>query len=306
MRSKTSLILMSLFIVTFVFGSVAMAFQDLPEGEDRDKIMSLKDLNVIKGIQDEMFAPDESLTYAQALQLIVRAFDLNIDDTSLSANELYSRVADDAWYAQAFIIAFHYGIELPEDVDPTANISREEFAHLLWSGMNTNADFIMIMIYIVVGDENDVSENYMNSVQALLISEIMSLDSDNEFHPLQEVTRYDAAIYLHDAMVYTHEYGLDVNELHPPVDEEVTVNVSEVNEGIQEVTISWGEKPTSGYGIAIDYIDFDHVHQIANVHYTLHYPDEDRMYLQVITYPTASTYVSSLYDVDAHQSWAKK
>ncbi|MNJ01107.1 hypothetical protein D3C73_1606330 [compost metagenome] len=37
--------------------------------------------------------------------------------------------------------------------------------------------------------------------------------------------------------------------------------------------------------------------QTAEIHYRLHYPEEGKAYLQVITTPTASTYISSVYKV---------
>src|SRR5690606_34202651 len=76
---------------------------------------------------------------------------------------------------------------------------------------------------------------------------------------------------------------------------EVAYSVTAINEDINRVNISWGEQPNSGYGLSIDKIEFEGT--IATVHYTRHYPDPDMMYLQVITYPKASTYVDSKYEI---------
>src|SRR5690554_356738 len=173
MNKKMNVMVVGLLILALIFGNVAMAFQDIPEGIERDKIMQLKEDDIVQGIDDDLFAPQAHLTYAQTVQLIVTGFDLNIDHMRFIklplASDHYENVADDAWYAQAFINAHYNGIEIVKDVDPTRNITREEYAHLLFSAMRSKSDFVFIEIWLTMDDEDEVSTEYMNSIQKMLI-----------------------------------------------------------------------------------------------------------------------------------------
>lgn len=74
------------------------------------------------------------------------------------------------------------------------------------------------------------------------------------------------------------------------VKEDVTYTVERIHDEVAKVTLSRGEKPNSGYGIEIAAIVFPG-DGTAVIHYRLRNPDPDRMYLQVITHPTATAFV---------------
>ncbi|NBI28260.1 protease complex subunit PrcB family protein [Chengkuizengella marina] len=83
--------------------------------------------------------------------------------------------------------------------------------------------------------------------------------------------------------------NVEVNSTTP--DEKVTFKVETVNEEVDKVTLSWGEKPNTGYSIEITSVDF--VNNEAVIHYQLHYPSEGMFYAPVITEPKAETYIST-------------
>jgi hypothetical protein len=311
MKKKFSFVVVIVMILTLVFSSAAFAFQDLPGGSISEKIMNLKERDIIKGFHESRFAPDQELTASQAVQLIVRGFDLNIDHIRFirepKASDYFENAADDAWYAPAFIIAQHNGLELPKDINPNKKITREEYAHYLFQVMETKADFMMIKIWIEIADEENINKEYMNSIQSMLILEIMSLNEDQLFQPQTSLKRSEAAVLLHDALAFIEKYSVEPGDsepvpnepvpAEPVVDEDVSMTIEEISEDINKIVIDWGEKPNSGYRITIDSIEFNHETAKAVIHYTLHEPLPDQMYLQVITYPKAETYISSQYEV---------
>ncbi len=134
----------------------------------------------------------------------------------------------------------------------------------------------------------------MNSIQMMLNGEMVKLDEDRKFRPQEEMTRKEAVVMLAKAIQFRNIH----NPILPIDSDEVTYTVAAVNDEIRKVTISWGEKPNPGYGIAITGIEFDQANQIATVMYQRHYPHPDRMYPQVIVTPTATTYVASEYTVE--------
>lgn len=60
------------------------------------------------------------------------------------------------------------------------------------------------------------------------------------------------------------------------------------------MTVSWGEQPNTGYSLGITRVVFRE-DMSAEIHYQPGYPQEDEMFAQVITTPSAVTYVSSAY-----------
>src|SRR5690606_37782200 len=121
-------------------------------------------------------------------------------------------------------------------------------------------------------------------------------------HPHKEVYRAYGLNVIKAALSYvkSHQQTPEAPDKpeKPEGDTEVTVSVSKVTDEVNKVTLAWGSKPNPGYRITIERIDFQD-DGIAKIYYSLHYPDPDKMYIQVITEPTAETYVSSQYNAQA-------
>lgn len=243
------------------------------------------------------------LTIAQSVVLIVEKLDLNIDHLRFikepKASDYFTKVDDDAAYAKHFIIAQHNGLSLDPDVDPESRITRELFAHLLFEAIMTKGEFAFINIYILIHDEDQITPEYMNSIQKLLISDIIKLDGNGNFKPKDSISLGQAYFLLHGATKFLKD-AVPIDDL-PQDDGEVTLTVSPVHDEVNKVTLSWGEKPNPGYRITIDRIEFT-ADQNAVIHYTLHYPDPDKSYIQIITEAQASTYVSSEYKPTLNKS----
>ncbi|MFS0553773.1 S-layer homology domain-containing protein [Brevibacillus sp. 179-C9.3 HS] len=204
-----SLSVIALLTISFAQPSLAATtpFTDLTHTGAKDKILALQQQGVIKGVDDSKFAPDEKMTAAQGIQLIVNAFDLNLAAIKFikapQATDYYSKADNDAWYAESLIIAAVHGFELPADLDPNAEWTKEQFIHQLMKVMESKGNLPMIKIAPVeIQDQNELTASYQGSVQRALARGILSLDKDKKLHPQKAITREEAAEMIYNALAY--------------------------------------------------------------------------------------------------------
>lgn len=300
MKKIAALSLSILLGSSLTFGS-AYAFTDLEEGQ-ATAVLALKDRGIVSGFDNEHFVPKGKISYAQSVQMIVKGLDLNMDNLRFIkqplASDSYSNIPNDAWYADAFIIAHYSNLDIPKDVNPNTTITREQFGNLLVKALETKGQFPLVKMYIEIKDEDQLTLDYQGTIQRLLLYKITALDGNGKFNPKSELTRGEAASWLYNAIRV-----LEAHVQKPQV-EEVTVSVEKVNDDVNKVTLSRGIKPNAGYGISIDSIQFQSGGQ-AIVKYSLQEPQPDMMYAQVMTEAKAVTYVSSNYEVKAEVSGLK-
>lgn len=293
MKKKPLFMIAIIAILAFSLGQTVLAFSDVSKDPNADKINALKEQGVLSGYADGAFKPGESLNYASAVAMIVKGLDLNIDHVRFIrmplASDNHPNLKDDAWYSQAFVIADFYDLEIPKDVKVTDKITKEQFAHHLFKAMMTKGDFAFIEIFMEVNDKDEVGSEYMNSIQKLLISDIVTLDKELNFYPKQEITRGVAAAWLHDGMKFVKEVPpIEPEPELPSFDMELSVDA--VNEDVNKVTVT-AQMPHPGYGLKISSISFEG--DKAVIHMEVLLPDPDMMYPQVITEAKVSTYVDA-------------
>lgn len=294
MKKVAALGLSILLGSTLTFGS-AYAFSDLEDGQST-AILALKDRGIVSGLDNEHFVPKGKISYAQSVQMIVKGLNLNLDTLRFIkqplATDSYTNIPNDAWYADAFIIAHYHNLDIPRDVNPNATITREQFANMLVKALETKGQFPLVKMYIPIKDEDKLTTDYQGTIQRLLLYKITALDKEGNFNPKSELTRGEAANWLYNA--------IQVLEAHmqKPEVTDVTVTIEKVNADVNKVTLSRGVKPSGGYGISIDSIQFSEDGQ-ATVKYSLQDPKPDMMYTQALTEPKASTFVASNYNVKA-------
>jgi hypothetical protein len=290
-----------LLLIMLTFSSSVFAFEDLNKGPETDKIMALKNQGIINGKNATTFAPGEKLTYAQGVHLIVKSLDLNIDTLRFikepKASDYYKNVPDNAWYADSFIIAYHNGMTLDAEVDPTETMTREQFTHHSFQALETTGEYAFIQIFKLIKDEADINPDYMNSIQKMLILGAVETNEASKFQPTKKITRKEAALALYEVREFMKDQKQVQQPTAPELLEEIPMEVEKVNEDIQKVTLSWGEKPNSGYRMTIERITFNEETAEALIQYKLHMPSNEPhiSYAQVLTYPKAVTYISSAY-----------
>ncbi|WP_168120724.1 S-layer homology domain-containing protein [Paenibacillus sp. HB172176] len=296
MKKKKPFILATLTaILLFALGQTVFAFSDTTGNSNEAKINALKDKGIVSGYGGDTFKPHDSLTYAEGITMLVKAFDLNIDNIRFIkqplASDTFPNLADDAWYSDSFIIAPLNGIDIPKDIKATDPMPREQFAHNLFQAMMQQGDYPFIEIYALINDEDEITPGYMNSIQKLLISKIVSLDKDDNFNPKDAVTRAEAAGWLYDGMKFVDEH--DPIEPAPELPAIApTLQVESVNDDVNKVTIT-ASMPNPGYGLRVASIVFEDEQAVINVEPVL--PDPDKMYPMVITDVKIVTYVDSAF-----------
>lgn len=198
-------------VLTLAIGGQSFAasgsFSDLAGTAAKDKIIALQQKGIVQGVSDSKFQPDAHVTAAQGIQLFVNALDLNIDLLRFvkepKATDYFANAHNDAWYADALIIAANNDIGLPADLDPADNWTREEFTRQLILAIEKHSNLPMIKIAPVdIADNSEFTAGYDGSIQRALVLGITSLDSEGKFHPAQDVTRAEAAEMIYNALEY--------------------------------------------------------------------------------------------------------
>ncbi|HYE69108.1 MAG TPA: S-layer homology domain-containing protein [Anaerovoracaceae bacterium] len=206
LMKATIIALIMLTLVGQCFAGVN-PFTDTNDTVGKDKILSLQEQGIIKGYGNGIFAPNAPLTAAQGIQLLVNAFDLNIDNIRFikapKASDYFKNADDDAWYANAFIIITFSGLELPSDLDPDAKWTREEFTSHLVKIMETKGNLPMInLVPVGITDDDQLNVLYSGVIQRALVYKLVQLDTNGSFRPKESITRSDAAVQVYNALEY--------------------------------------------------------------------------------------------------------
>lgn len=295
MKTKRFFLLMMALMLTLVFTQSASAFTDVTGHSQASKINELQKKGILSGNGKDKFIPNRSLTYAEGISLLVKAFDININHIRFvkmpEATDSFPNLDNDAWYADAFIKAFYNGLDIPKDVKANDLMTREQFAHHLFKAVIKQGDFAFIELYMMFEDHDKVSEPYRDSVQKVLISKWMTLDKDF-FNPSEAITRGDAAGAVYDALAFVEK-----NKALQPVSplDNVRLEETAINDEVNKITIH-ATVPHPGYGMKINSISFEGKTAFILVEPVM--PDPDRVYPQVITDISVDTFISSAYKAE--------
>lgn len=305
MRKKWSLALGLMMAIVLVISPMALAFSDISGDPAENKIHELRQQGIVNGVSETEFSPQGELNYAQAVHLISKATGLSAENfdliPELAVSDYYANVPDHAWFSSSFMAAALHELPVPKDANPSLGITREQFAHLLFHALIKTGDYAFTEQFIMIEDEAQVAQEYMDSIQKLLVSHIATLNSDNHFRPKDVITRSEAAGWIYE----TIQFIAQMKEQQPEAPQgDVNLITEEEAEGVTKATLVWPEAPHPGYGLAIHKIEFDHETMEAVIVYRKTLPDPDRMYPQVITEVSVVTYVDSRYTVTIQESQA--
>jgi hypothetical protein len=299
-KKITSVVSATILLCTVSAGSV-FAFTDLNAAE-KEPIMLLKDKGIVTGVDSEHFAPRSPISYAQSISLIVKALDLNLSAISFvkqpQASDYFTNVPNDAWYAEAFVNAKANGLDIAKDVDPNATITREQYANLLVTALETKGTFPMVKMAVIFDDNDQFDPKYQGTFQRLYLYRLASMEDSRMAYPKREMTRGEAAVWVSNTVKFLESRLSSAEpQVQPPRQSEAAVTVEQVNADLNKVTLTQS-LPHPGYGFAITGIRFQD-DGTAVILYKISEPKPGMMYPQVITEGKAVTYVSSKYKVIA-------
>ena len=149
--TKKRMLSMMLAVMTLTGTSFAgTGFKDISNVVEAPSIIKLQERGIIKGTSSTTFSPNHVLKSVEGIHMINAAFDLNLDLIRFIkepfASDYFTNVDDKAWYAYGLIVATVNGVELPADLNPKANWTREEFLYRLVSTLEVKLELPMIKI----------------------------------------------------------------------------------------------------------------------------------------------------------------
>lgn len=143
MKKKPFILIAIMAFMLFTLGQPVMASSNTATQSNTDHIKSLQERGIVSGKGIGEFKPNGKLTYASAVTMLVKGFDLNINNIRFikapKATDNFPNLKDNAWYSQAFVIAYHNGLEIPSDVKANDYITKEQFAHHLFQAIAKKA-----------------------------------------------------------------------------------------------------------------------------------------------------------------------
>ncbi|OMD60949.1 S-layer homology domain-containing protein [Paenibacillus odorifer] len=216
MKKSTLAAITTVAIFSFSLGGQMFAagntFKDIDNINGKEKIISLKNQGLIKGVSESQFFPGSKVTTAQGIQFISGGLQLSLAAIDFNkapvASGLFTKVKDKAWYAEAFINAYYNQVKLPKDIDPSLIMTKEQFTNYLVQAIEGVGNLPMINIVPVdIADEASLTPAYQGSIQRSLKYKINTLDANGKFNPKSELTRAEAAIMLYNALEFLKTGG---------------------------------------------------------------------------------------------------
>lgn len=207
-KNVISIIVILILIFTLSIQVFAgFSFVDIEEVNEKDQIISLYERGIVKGTGQNKFSPEGFVTVAEGVQLIVNTFELNIDNIKFikqpKATDYFINADDNAWYANALIIASINELEILKDLYPDNYWTKEEFTYYLVTAMEQYNDLPKINIISKdIADEDSIKIEYSGAIQRSLVYGITSLDTDEKFNAKEKITRAQAAEQVYNALEY--------------------------------------------------------------------------------------------------------
>lgn len=214
MMTKKRILGAMLAVMTLTSTSFAgTGFNDIANVKEAQSILTLQERGIINGTSSDTFSPDRILSSVEGIHMINAAFDLNLDLVRFIKEPLatdYFKNADDkAWYAYGLIVATVNGVELPADLDPKADWTKEEFLYRLVSTLEVKNELPMIkLVPVEIKDADSITPEYSGLLQRALHYGIVELDKDGKLDPEKALTRAEAA----EILLHTIEYAESLNK----------------------------------------------------------------------------------------------
>lgn len=165
-------------------------FTDMKNHWSSDYVYSLSKKGVISGFSDGSFRPDNNITRAELIKLVVVMFDLDVDNMNC-----FSDVNTLEWYSPYVYTAYKNGITNGDNgmFYPNNNITRQDMATLIYRALNkkitTNGEDTAF------SDSDAISDYAKEAVKSLSKAGIIT-GYNNMFNPLGTATRAEAATML--------------------------------------------------------------------------------------------------------------
>lgn len=196
--------------------------KDIQDHWGKSGILKWASNGIISGYEDGTFKPDAMITRAELVKMINAVFGFEKAST-----QKYADVRDGAWYASEIAKARAAGYFQGTDgnlAKPEAPLSRQDAAALLARVFSLQAQGGSSRSF---ADDKEISEYAKNAITALVERGVLSGYEDGAFHPLQTLTRAEAAKLL-DGLVQGF-YGKSGTYTDQQINGTALINTGNVN-----------------------------------------------------------------------------
>ncbi|ACI17337.1 hypothetical protein COPRO5265_0448 [Coprothermobacter proteolyticus DSM 5265] len=185
---------------TFSFTTVGLptqTFDDIQGHWAQHDIELMAGLGIAKGVGDNKFNPDGSVTRAEFVALLVRSLDVPVEPVSETS---FKDVPPDAWFAAEVEAAHKVGIAIGfEDgtFRPYAQVTREQIAAFIVRAMNWTVEEEEVDALLSrFTDQAKISSWAKKEVAAAVQKGIVLGRPDGTFDPQANATRAEAVVML--------------------------------------------------------------------------------------------------------------
>jgi len=185
---------------TFSFttaGLPAQTFDDIQGHWAQHNIELMASMGVAKGVGDNKFNPNVSVTRAEFVALLVRSFGVPIEPVSETS---FKDVPPDAWFAAEVEAAYKGGVTKGfEDgtFKPNDKVTREQIAAFIVRAMNwTIEEKEVVAVLSRFTDQAKISSWAKKEVAAAVQKGIVLGRPDGTFDPQANATRAEAVVML--------------------------------------------------------------------------------------------------------------
>lgn len=157
----------------------------------QEAINYLAERNIINGRSEGIFAPNEFVTRAEAVKLIVTAFGIKAEN----GENVFDDVKNNAWYYSYVMAAYQNGLVngISESTfEPDAPVTRQDFAVMMSRLIKESAKTAQLLF----DDASQISDYAENAVALLVERGIINGNDRNCFEPSKNTTRAQAAKIL--------------------------------------------------------------------------------------------------------------
>jgi hypothetical protein len=200
--------------------SHAATFSDVPETHpDYAAAQSLKNLSIVNGFPDGTFQPQNPVTRAEALKMILLSAEVVVDEAA-AGESVFSDVTPDAWFVnynrKGKELGIVKGYGETGQLLPNNQVTKAEFLKMIFQAFET--DLSKHQNSTDVSSDTNAGEWYLPFLSYAKTIGVITPTVDNRLEPNKPLTRADCAQIIYKLLII--ERGGETQKL---------LNISEAN-----------------------------------------------------------------------------
>src|SRR5690606_25844505 len=159
---------------------------------------------------------NKALTNAEAITLLTKALELkgagDAPITAVNLVETYKNLNSNEWYSEYYVNAINNEVVINNDVKATDVVTREQFAGWIIDQFDRIGPYPVIMMYIHIADEEDITTELSGKIQTLLLTQMTELNEAGQFRPQDPITGEEAVQWLKNAAEFANNLKSNLSE----------------------------------------------------------------------------------------------